>query len=72
MSKYLPYVASFVAGGGLLRVMNYIAKALPQLPANAGWWKQFGYNLVEQITSIDPNSVSLKRSANGSGSPGAH
>lgn len=57
--KWHPMLASaitFVLGGGGIRVVIYVAKKLPPLPKNAGWWAQFGYALVQGLSGLDPNA----------------
>ena len=57
---YWHYVVGFVTGGGLVRLLAYISKAVPPLPNSAGWWSQFGYQLLKGASGLDPNATNLK------------
>lgn len=49
-------VSTFIAGGGLVRFGHYVATQMPPLPANAGWFTTFLYNMVRGLTGHDPNA----------------
>lgn len=46
--------AGLVSGHGLTRAAVYVAKNLPPLPANAGWWPRLFYSLVKGASAVDP------------------
>lgn len=50
-------VVAFFGGGTLQKLSVYVSKNLPPLPANAGWWKQFFYNLLKNVSGLDPNAT---------------
>jgi len=49
-------VTSFFAGGYATRLLVTVSKSLPPLPTNATWKQTFGYNLLKNITDLDPSS----------------
>ena len=50
-----------ITGGGGVRFLVYISKAMPPLSANAGWWSQFLYNLLKNTSGLDPNAAILSQ-----------
>lgn len=52
-------IGTFLGTATFQRFLAYMAGACPPLKANAGWWAQFGYNLLKGATGIDPNAVTL-------------
>lgn len=55
--------SSVLSTGAALRFAAYVAKALPPLRPDAGWWATFSYNLLHGVTGIDPSSVTLSPTA---------
>lgn len=55
--------SSVVTTAMVQRFFAYLAKALPPLGANAGWFSTFAYNLLKNATGIDPNSTTLSPTA---------
>lgn len=49
-------IAGILTGGTFQRFMVYVSHSLPPLPANAGWWQTFAYNLVKGISGLDPSA----------------
>lgn len=52
-------VVNIVGTAAVYRFGVYVAKAMPQLPPNAGWWMTFIYNLFKNIIGVDPSAVIL-------------
>jgi hypothetical protein len=50
-------LTAFLTGGGAVRLMLYISKAMPKLPPNAGWWTQFLYAIVKGASGLDPSAT---------------
>jgi hypothetical protein len=46
-------VAGFVTGGGLVRVLHYIATQMPPLPPGSGWWTTLFYQLMKGASGHD-------------------
>lgn len=58
---YWHTVVAFITGGGLVRFAAYVSNAVPPLPVGAGWWSQFGYQLLKGLSGVDPNTPSAKQ-----------
>ena len=56
-AQVISVIAAFVSGGGVVKFLVYLSKAMPALPANAGWWKQLGYSLVKNASGLDPSAT---------------
>ena len=46
-------ITSFFTGGAGLRIALYVARQLPPLPPNSGWWTTLCYKLVSGLTGHD-------------------
>ena len=55
--QILALVSSFIAGGGLVKLLVYVSKALPPLKSDAGWWRQLFYNLIKNTSGLDPSAM---------------
>lgn len=55
-------LSGIIFGGGGVRFLIYVAKKLPPLGKDAGWWAQFAYNLVQGLSGLDPNSAIVTQS----------
>lgn len=53
----LRFVMGLIAGGGGIRFLVYVSKALPALPKDAGWWQQLFYNLIKGASGLDPSAT---------------
>jgi hypothetical protein len=50
-------IIGIVTGGGGLRFLVYMSKALPPCPKNAGFFQQFMYNCIKNVSGLDPSST---------------
>ena len=49
----------FLGGGGSVKYLVYVAKSMPPLPKDAGWWLTFFYSLVKGLSGTDPTRPSF-------------
>lgn len=52
---------SFLGGGGSVKYLVYVAKSMPPLPKDAGWWLTFFYSLVKGLSGLDPSSAIISQ-----------
>lgn len=53
----------FLTGGGLSRLLIYIAKNLAPLPKDAGFWATTLYQCVKGLSGLDPNASIIPQHA---------
>lgn len=60
-AMYWTLVIGLVTGGGGMRFLVYVSKAMPPLKSSAGWWAQLFYNLMKNCSGLDPSSAILSQ-----------
>jgi hypothetical protein len=50
-------IGAFVAGGGVVRVLVFMSQSMPPLPAKAGWWATWIYQVMKGVSGLDPNAT---------------
>lgn len=58
---YWSLIVGLITGGGGVRFLVYVSKAMPPLKPNAGWWAQLFYNLLKNTSGLDPSAAILSQ-----------
>jgi hypothetical protein len=51
------FVIAALSGGVATRILVYVSKKMPPLPAKAGFWQTWMYALVSGASGLDPNAT---------------
>ena len=50
-----------ITGGGGIRFLVYVSKAMPPISDKAGWWAHLFYNMLKNTSGVDPSSVIMSQ-----------
>jgi len=58
---YWSLFAGLITGGGGVRFLVYVSKAMPPCPSSASWFAQFFYNVLKNTSGLDPSSAIISQ-----------